>query len=170
MREKLKEIDIRITELCDYLHFSRPTMYRFIDNYEEGRYRGVDRGVLSLFRYIDNTPNIGKKNVISYIINNITIETDGDSESPLVAAAKKYEGSKMATELKTELIRKLMTSSQLDDVANYCAECERILSKDTLDEEDYAKIGKYILFRYDIENDTKLTDKQMKQIRKLMEE
>ncbi len=165
----MKELDIRITELCDYLHFSRPTMYRFIDNYEAGKYRGIDRGVLSLFRYIDETPNIGKKNVISFIINNITIETDDSSDSSFIALAKKYENSKSASELKTEFMEKLMSSSELDDIADYCAECERILVKEILEEEDYRKIGRYVLFRYEIENQPEFTAKQMKIIKKLTE-
>ena len=170
MREKLREMDLRITELCDYLHFSRPTMYRFIENYEAKKYRGIDRGVLTLFRYIDNTPEIGKKNVISFIINNITIETDSDEESKFIALAKRYETGKNATQSKTELIQKLMSSSELDNMVEYIAECERILSKENLEEEYYERIGKYVLFRYDIEKGTKLTKKQMETVMTIMRE
>lgn len=31
LKERLKEIDLRIAELADYLQISRPTMYKFID-------------------------------------------------------------------------------------------------------------------------------------------
>ena len=164
MREKMKEMDIRITELCDYLHFSRPTMYRFIDNYEAGKYRGIDRGVLSLFRYIDETPNIGKKNVISFILTNNMVQDNQDDESKLSKSVKKYEGGKFASEEKTGLLIKLMSSSDYDHVVHYLSECEQIRSKDSLTPEDYEKIGRLALFRYDVENNTKLTKTQIKKV------
>ena len=165
----MREMDLRITELCEYLHFSRPTMYRFIDNYEAGRYRGVDRGVLALFRYIDGTPNIGKKNVISYIINNINTDANDDSESPLMKAAMNYESGKATSDYKTDFLIKIMSSSKLDDMIRYCSECETILSKETLTDEDLMNVGRYVLFRYEIDNDKGLTKTQLEKTKKIVE-
>ena len=169
MREKLREMDLRITELCDYLHFSRPTMYRFIDNYEAKKYRGVDRGVLALFRYIDGTPNIGKKNVISYIINNVNTDTDDDSESHLIKAVKKYESGKSVFDYKTDFLIKIASSSEFDDLIRYCSECESILSKEALTDEDIMRVGRYVIFRYEFNNDKGLTKTQFEKVKKIVE-
>ncbi len=169
MREKMKEMDIRITELCELLHFSRPTMYRFIDNYELGKTRGIDRGVLSLFRYIDETPNIGKKNVISFILNNIMGQDDDLNVSKFVKAAKKYETSDFATDEKTDVIMKIMTTHLLDDIARCIAEYYLVTSNGEMSEGDIEKIGKFILFKYDIDNQTKLTKTQINKIQKILE-
>ena len=34
LRERLKNMEIKITELADYLQISRPTMYKFIEYYD----------------------------------------------------------------------------------------------------------------------------------------
>ena len=76
MREKLKELNIRITELSDYTSLSRPTLYKFLGFYEKGRYKNINDNVLRLFKYIDGTPNIGKANVIAYIVNNLDVTSE----------------------------------------------------------------------------------------------
>ena len=164
----MKEMDIRITELCDLLHFSRPTMYRFIENYEAGRYRGIDRGVLSLFRYIDETPNIGKKNVISFIVNNIMVQNDDDDESKFIRLAKKYEDSQYASQEKTDVIMRIMNSSEYDDIIGCIFRYESVISSDEITVEDIEKIGKLVLFRDDVNNNAKLTKTQIKKVEKII--
>ena len=43
LKERFKEIDLKITVLADYLQISRPTMYKFIDMYEEGNYENINK-------------------------------------------------------------------------------------------------------------------------------
>ena len=46
LKERLKDMDIRITELAEYLQVSRPTMYKFIDYYEEHSFDLINKKVL----------------------------------------------------------------------------------------------------------------------------
>ena len=41
IREQLKEKDIKITELADYLGITRPTLYKFIDIFDDGKIKGI---------------------------------------------------------------------------------------------------------------------------------
>ena len=82
LREKLRGIDIRITELADYLQISRPTMYKYIEAYDAEQFSEINNKVLKLFNYINNNPLIGKKTVMNYILNNLVevkeLETKSD--------------------------------------------------------------------------------------------
>ena len=69
LRQRLKNMDLRITELADYLQVSRPTMYKFIDYYDNGEFDLINRNVLKLFNYISENGLLGKRNVVNYILN-----------------------------------------------------------------------------------------------------
>ena len=78
MRKELKELDIKITELADYLGISRPTMYKYIDSFESKSSESIPHTIISLFEYIKGSKIINKRNVINYILNNVKLR--GDSE------------------------------------------------------------------------------------------
>jgi len=71
LKDRLKELDIKITELADYLNISRPTLYKFIEYYDNDNKKEINKSILKLFNYINNNELIGKNNVISYILNNL---------------------------------------------------------------------------------------------------
>ena len=37
LRDKMREIDLRLVDLAQFLELSRPTVYKFIDYYETGQ-------------------------------------------------------------------------------------------------------------------------------------
>ena len=59
LREKIRDLDLRISDLAEYLKISRPTLYKYIDMYEEGDRSTIDTKILNLFDYIQNSKNIG---------------------------------------------------------------------------------------------------------------
>ena len=65
IRERLKEIDFKLTDLAEYLKISRPTLYKFIDLYDKKDYQSINNHVLSLLKYIDENPLVGKKSSIN---------------------------------------------------------------------------------------------------------
>ncbi len=169
MRERLKELDIRITELADYLHISRPTIYRFIDNYESGKTRGIDKGVLNLFRYIESNPLIGKKNVIAYIIDNFSDESS-DNRSSLIKSIIDFENGKSYFREKADFLQFVASSNELDELIPYLNESLSILTSAKIEEDSLNKIGKYILFRESVRNNKQLTDKEMIIVRQILED
>lgn len=52
LKEMLKKLDIKITELSDYLKISRPTLYKFIDYYDKNNTKQMDKRLVDLFNYI----------------------------------------------------------------------------------------------------------------------
>ena len=169
MRERLKELDIRITELADYLHMSRPTLYKFIESYDQGKTRGIDKNVLDLFKYIENSPYIGKKNVISYIINNLSPDLTSN-ETALESSVKNFEKSKTYSKEKADFIQVLTNSPFFDSMIPYLNRCNELLSKDNLTEGEKEFLARFLLFRDDIENNTELTKKEKTKAKQILEE
>ena len=53
VRDKLKEINLRLVELANYLNISRPTIYKYLESYEQRDYSKIDKVTFDLFSYID---------------------------------------------------------------------------------------------------------------------
>lgn len=69
MKNKLNNLNIKITELAGYLKISRPTLYKYIEDYEKGDFDQIDKKIYSIFQYIDNNELIQKEGVILFILN-----------------------------------------------------------------------------------------------------
>jgi hypothetical protein len=149
MREKLRELDIRLTELADYLQISRPTLYKFIEYYENERYKRIDKGVLSLFRYIDDTPDIGKKNVMGFIIQNISNMTDGKDES-LIRIVTEYLDCPNVSEEKITFIKNVIKTDRLDDLIPFMNVYVSLLRKKSPTKEERLRLNEFIRFRDEI--------------------
>ena len=71
LKKKIQELDLRLTEISKFLDISRPTLYKFIDNYDNGITKGIPIEIKKLFKFILNSNKINKIDVISYLFNNI---------------------------------------------------------------------------------------------------
>lgn len=142
VKERLKDIEIKITELASYLGISRPTMYKFIDAYDEGKKEIVSKPVLRLFEYIESDNLIGKNNVIAFILNNLTDikETDIDEANKIVNLVRQYVSSNLNSE-KTQFISKSVASSEFDIMIHYMMEVQQLLKQETLDEDGQKKVN-----------------------------
>lgn len=151
MRERLKDLNVRITELSEYLDLSRPTLYKFIDLYDKRKYKNINKRVLKLFKYIDETPNIGKANVVAYILNNPDITSkdneDDDSIANIFAA---HRLSLEHSPEKTEFIKNILEYDLLDDAIPYLNHCFSIYQNEKYSNEDYKSLSKLILFKEDV--------------------
>lgn len=81
MQERLKSIGLSISEISELLGVSRPTLYKYMDAYAEGKVKEIKSGVLDLFRYVDSDPNITKKEVLLYLMNDEVNTNKDDIDS-----------------------------------------------------------------------------------------
>ena len=116
IKERLKDIDLKITELSDYMQISRPTMYKFIEAYDDGNSSRINKHVLKLFKYIDENPLIGKKTVVSYILTNLVEEKElGDTaENRIYNQIKRYLISNPES-VKSQFIELVVQKTDYDD-------------------------------------------------------
>lgn len=120
IKDRLKEIELKITELSDYFQVSRPTMYKFIDAYDNGEYLIIHQPILDLFRYIDSNSLIGKKSAIAFIIQNTVENKSLDTQSML----KNNDNS-----IKNQFIELILTKSDFDDMVEYALKIYPLINK-----------------------------------------
>ena len=111
-------MDLRITELSEYFHISRMTLYKYIDMYESGTKDGIGSKVLDLFDYIETTPNIGKRNVINWILLN-TISGSNNKADDVVNLVNQYLSNKKRSEDKIKFLKLILSNPEMDVLIPY---------------------------------------------------
>ncbi len=144
IRDRLRELEIKISELSDYLKISRPTMYKFIESYDKENKNEVNKKVLGLFDYIEKNPLIGKRNVMGYILDNIAEidDTDDRKTNKVIKSIKEYVSSNPESE-KTQFMEKCAMTDKFDIAIHYLLEIQGIMKLKVLTEEQKKKIELY---------------------------
>ena len=144
IKDRLKDLEIKITELAEYLQMSRTTLYKFIDAYDMGKKSEVNGSVLKLFDYIERNYLIGKRNVINYILNNMTSVSENDTPevNEIVKRIKEYVSDNPSSE-KTQFIDKCVGSNQFDITIHYLMEVSTLLKKRKLTDIEKKKLEPY---------------------------
>ena len=154
LKDRLSELDIKITELANYLNLSRPTMYKFIDYYESGNHNEINKKVLKLFNYIVENPLIGKNNVISYILNNLADvkEMESKEDVNLFKDVRKYILENPDSE-KSKFVNLCCKKGNYDIFIHYLMEISPLLKKKDLSREELKLLKPYkdIINLYTIE-------------------
>jgi len=152
LRNRLKNMDLRITELADYMQVSRPTMYKFIEYYENSSFDLINRKTLKLFNYIVENELAGKKNVINYILNNlIEVKEMGDSEEKdFMKTMKKFIVSNPESK-KSKFIEYCVLKNTFDDIIYYLVEIKELLNKRKLIDNEIDALKPYKEFLIKIE-------------------
>ena len=145
LRDRLKEIDLRITELADYLQISRPTMYKFIDYYDQENFDLINKKVLKLFNYIVENELVGKKNVINFILNNLVDikELGSNEEKDAFNSIKKYMISNPESK-KSKFIELIAQKEIYDKLIFYLVDIYDIVKKKKLTDAEKDKIAPFL--------------------------
>ncbi len=155
IRERLHDLEIKITELADYLQISRPTLYKAIEDYDSGNKQGINPKILSLFDYISGSELIGKRNVIGYILNELPKVDDKSIGEGTSAAAIVYQAIKdNPTSEKSRFVVECTQSPSYDVAIHYLMEISPILKKEklTIEEKEIIKPYLEILKIYSLNN------------------
>lgn len=133
IKDRLKELDIKITELSNYLQISRPTMYKYIECYDSGNKKEVDKQVVKLFDYISSNELIDKVNVINFIINKSIkgFDTNNDKDYAFIEKIKELYAKDPKSD-KIKFIKKITKSNEFDIAIGYLLFIEDLLKKKKL--------------------------------------
>ncbi len=144
LRKKLRDIELRITELADYLQISRPTMYKYIELYDNNEYDDINKKVLKLFNYIMTNPLVGKKVVINYILTNLVSlkELESNEEVSDLLPIRKFilENPNSA---KSNFIKIIVEKKFFDNAIAYLMEIYPLIKKRKLTDEEIKKLKIY---------------------------
>ena len=140
IKDRLKELDIKITELANYLALSRPTMYKFIEMYDSGNKKELTNSIYNLFDYIITNELIDKKNVINYILTNMVVlnDTENDSDNKLVKDVAHCLKS-AADNQKKKIIEYITKTDDLDDLLYFIIDCSISSKKKKQSKKDETK-------------------------------
>lgn len=134
LRDKMREIDLRLVDLAQFLELSRPTVYKFIDYYETGQRDRLEPKILRLFDFISQASS--KASVMGYVIENIVKpkeQTPQDREHQIANLLKKEN------KVKIEFINKIAESQVFDPILDYLLQYEMILAQGkALEEQEIA--------------------------------
>ena len=135
LRDRLKDIGLKITELADYLQVSRPTLYKFIDCYDNKEFDDINKNILKLFNYINEHELAGKKNVVNYILNNLVqVKESGTSDENKVIRKVKKLIIDNPDSNKSKLIQILSEKDCFDDIVAYLVEVAPLVKRKKLTE------------------------------------
>ncbi len=144
IKERLHDLEIKITELAGYLGVSRPTIYKAIEDYDSNRKEMVNAKITSLFDYIDGNEMIGKGNVIKYILNELPkIESKNGGEILSSSAIINQFINDNPSSEKAKFLVECAKSQSYDIVIHYFMEISPILKKDKLTKEEKEMIHPY---------------------------
>ena len=130
LRDKIRDLGLRLIDLSEYLEISRPTMYKYIELYEQGHKEEINPRVLTLFDYIENNySTIGKNNVINFILNNIVrVEAENISKKE----DKKIKIKNILEKehkFKENFIYTITEDNFFDPILDYLMECKKLSDK-----------------------------------------
>jgi len=90
MREKLKMLGLKLTELSNYLGYSRPTLYKYLEDYENKKYKQINFRVRKVFDFIMKKKTLSKIEVINFILQ-LDTEVEKNNFDLFIEELKKDE-------------------------------------------------------------------------------
>jgi hypothetical protein len=152
LKDRLKGIDLRLTELADYLQLSRPTLYKFIDFYDMKNFEPINKKILKLFNYIIENELVGKKNIINYILTNmVDVQELGDKvELQTIKKIKTFLTSNPESK-KSKFYDLVSEKGDYDDIIYYLVDIYPFLKKKKLLEEESLLLEPYNIFLKEIQ-------------------
>ena len=144
IHERLQSLDIKITELAKYLQISRPTIYKFIEAYDSGDRKSLNGNVLKLFDYITEHELADKRNVIAFILSNLSNQkpTGTPEEQELAREIRQFLAKNPDSE-KSTFIKTCMRKSSFDLIIHYLTDIGPLLSKNNLTQEEQNLLKPY---------------------------
>jgi len=163
MKARMRELNIKMTELSEYIKVSRPTLYKYIESYEEGDYESIPNRVVSLFKVMER-PEATKEQVISYIISSFN-EDDGTDSAE---AVRRYLSDPSSSPTKVEFLQKVATTDCLDSIIPYLNDCIDILSGGSIDDDQTYQVARLVLMRSKVIRNLPLKDEELKEVKEIL--
>lgn len=153
LKDRIRQMDLKVTELSDYLQISRPTMYKFIDYYDEHNFDLINKKVLKLFNYISENEFVGKKSVVSFILNNLVeIQPVGEKkEISVINKIKKFIVDNPESK-KSVFLELCVTTNFFDDLIFALPDIEKISRKRKRTADEQKQLDLYREFLNEIKN------------------
>ena len=147
LRERMKQMVLKVSELSSYLQISRPTMYKFIEYYDEQQFDLINKKVLKLFNFISENEFIGKKSVISYVLNHL-VELKPIGEKSDITTLNKLRRTIIENpdSKKSKFLEMCVVTDFYDEIINYLYDIAVLSKKRKKTEEEKQIVDLYNQF------------------------
>ncbi len=162
MKERLRDLGIKTTELSEYMRISRPSLYKYIELYESKDTSAIPENVLRTFRYIDRYKSLTKEQVVIFVICEFSDLDNSDKKE----AIRKYLLLHGANDSKVGLMYELATSHSLDDLVPYLTDSARILKGQDVDADSIYRVAKLVNLRADLMRNVPPTSEEIEEAKK----
>ena len=164
MKEKLRDLGIKTTELSGFMKISRPSLYKYIELYESKEYKQIPEKVFRVFKYVDKYKNLTKEQIIAYTIGEFSDTETSDKKE----AVRNYLLNKGMNDSKIDLMYVLVTTDSLDAVVQYLASAGKILDEGDLDDTKIYQVSRLVNLKHDIMTNTPLNEEEIKKTRSIL--
>lgn len=164
MKEQLGTLGIKMTELSQYMKISRPSLYKYVDAYDNGSLDVIPEKIVKFFKYLDKHKSITKEQVITLAICEFG-DTDSSDRLEYIRAYLLKAGR---SNIKVELIYQLISTTVLDDVVTYLTNCVRILSEGPRNDSEIYQVSRLLQMKENVTTNEPLTDEEFEHIKKLI--
>lgn len=164
MKEKLRNLGIKTTELSKFMKISRPSLYKYIELYESKEYKQIPEKVFRVFKYVDKYKNLTKEQIIAYTISEFSDTETSDKKE----AVRNYLLNKGMNDSKIDLMYVLATTDSLDAVVQYLASAGKILDEGDLDDSKIYQVSRLVNLKHDIMTNTPLNEEEIKKTRSIL--
>ena len=161
MKEKLRALGIKMTELSSYMRISRPSLYKYVDMYEAGDTKGIPEPVMRTFRYIDKYKSITKEQVISFVILEFSDKEGSDCKETI----KNYLLTKGSKDRKVQLMYNLIASDALDGIVDYLNNVVSILEEPEIDDDGLYQVTRLVNLRDDVMKGVPVSKEELERAR-----
>ncbi len=164
MKEKLRELGIRTTDLSQYMKISRPSLYKYLELYESKEYKQIPEKVLRVFKYVDKYKNLSKEQIIAFTIGEFSDTETSDKKETI----RNYLLNKGVNDPKIDLMYVLATSDSLDAIVQYLSSAGKILDEGNLDDSKTYQVSKLVNLKHDIMTNTPLNEEEINKTKSIL--
>ena len=163
MKARMRELNIKMTELSEYIKVSRPTLYKYIESYENGELDTIPDRVVSLFRLMDR-PEVTKEQVVTF-----TITTFSESDSTDIReTVRRCLMDPSFPQQKVEFMHRVATTDCLDPLIPYLNGCMDILSEGRMDDERAYQVARLVILISKVTRNVPLKDEELKEAKEIL--
>ena len=162
MKERLRELGIKTTELSEYMRISRPSLYKYIELYESKDTSAIPENVLRTFKYIDRYKSLTKEQVVIFVICEFSDLNNSDKKE----AVRKYLLMHGANDAKVELMYELVIGHSIDDLVPYLTDSARILNEPDVDSSSLYRICRLVNLKSNLMKNVPPTEEEIEEAKK----
>lgn len=163
MKDVMRDLGIKMTEMAEYLRISRPTLYKYIDLFESGRSSDIPSDIAEVFRFMSGSECKSKEKAVSFMIGN-RMDGTGSAVKDVII---RFVSSRPDFDPKMRFIHSLVSTGCIDGILPYLENSLGIMSRGASDESELYQEARLLLLIDAVSKNIPLTGPELEKARRL---